>query len=141
MAGLVYYSSASGNTARFAARLGRPAVRIPASPGDPMPEAPGPCLLICPTYADGAGRGAVPKQVIRWLNGPARRAALCGVIGTGNRSFGPTFALAGRIIAEKCSVPLVHCLELAGTPDDIARVSAGLDLIEERTCSIPLITA
>ena len=78
MAGLLYYSSRSGNTDRFVARLGRAALRIPVSPSEPMPEPPADYVLICPTYADGEGRGAVPKQVIRFLNDAGRRAGLRG---------------------------------------------------------------
>lgn len=127
MGGLVFYSSASGNTARFVQRLGLPAGRIPISPQDGMPQTAQPFVLICPTYADGEGRGAVPKQVIRFLNDADRRALLRGVIATGNRNFGATFALAGRVISEKCSVPLLYRFELAGTEIDITRVQAGLE--------------
>ncbi len=126
MGGLVYFSSASQNTARFVARLGLPALRIPVSPRDVMPAPAGPYVLICPTFADGEGRGAVPKQVIRFLNDPGRRAGLRGVIASGNRNFGATFALAGRVIAEKCNVPVLYRFELAGTDLDIARIRAGL---------------
>ena len=52
MGGLIYFSSASGNTARFVARLGLPAQRIPVHPDDPLPEPSGPYVLISPTYAD-----------------------------------------------------------------------------------------
>ena len=38
MAGLVYYSSASGNTERFMHKLGLPAMRIPVDESAPMPE-------------------------------------------------------------------------------------------------------
>lgn len=132
--GLVYFSSRSGNTHRFVSQLGRAALRIP--PGDgPLPDPAGPFVLICPTYADGQGRGAVPKPVIRFLNDPARRARLQGVIATGNRNFGATYALAGRIIADKCQVPLLYSLELAGTPTDITRVRAGLETMERTACS------
>ena len=127
MGGLVYFSSASGNTARFVARLGLQADRIPVSPADTMPEPAAPFVLICPTYADGEGRGAVPKQVIHFLNDPSRRELLRGVIAAGNRNFGTTFALAGKVISEKCNVPLLYRFELAGTETDIARVLAGLD--------------
>ncbi|MCJ1902032.1 class Ib ribonucleoside-diphosphate reductase assembly flavoprotein NrdI [Paracoccus versutus] len=127
MGGLVYYSSASGNTARFVARLGLAAGRIPVSPRDPLPEAATPYVLICPTYADGTGRGAVPKQVIRFLNDPARRAGLRGVIAAGNRNFGATYALAGRVISDKCNIPVLYRFELAGTELDISRVRAGLE--------------
>lgn len=126
MAGLVYFSSRSGNTARFIARLGLPALRLPLTPTGEMPVPQGGYVLMTPTYADGEGRGAVPKSVIRFLNDPARRAGLCGVIGTGNRNFGATFALAGEVVARKCGVPLLYRFELAGTEVDITRVRAGL---------------
>ncbi len=127
MGGLVYYSSASGNTARFVTRLGLPALRIPIRSADPTPLPDRPYVLICPTYGDGEGRGAVAKQVIHFLNDPARRALIRGVIGTGNRNFGRFYASAGDVIAAKCQVPLLYRIELAGTETDIARVRDGLD--------------
>lgn len=134
MAGLVYYSSASGNTARFVARLGLPALRVPTRPTDAMPPVETPFVLICPTYADGQERGAVPKQVIRFLNDPSRRALLRGVIGAGNRNFGATYALAARVIAEKCNVPVLWRFELAGTETDIQKVRAGLQHFRGLEC-------
>ena len=134
MVGLVYYSSGSGNTARFVDLLGLPAMRIPIRQTDRMPEPKQPYILICPTYADGNGRGAVPKQVIRFLNDPARRAAIRGVIGTGNRNFGPTYCLAARIIAEKCGVPILTSFELAGTDTDLARIRDGLTKFWSAQC-------
>lgn len=91
----------------------------------PIPRAS--FVLITPTYADGQGRGAVPKQVIRFLNDPDTRHHLRGVIAAGNRNFGATFALAGDVVAQKCGVPVLYRFELAGTETDIARVSEGLD--------------
>ncbi|WP_424926803.1 class Ib ribonucleoside-diphosphate reductase assembly flavoprotein NrdI [Amaricoccus tamworthensis] len=126
MARLVFFSSGSGNTARFVSALDMSAARIPVSPKDTMPEPDAPYVLVCPTYADGEGRGAVPKQVIRFLNDPLRRGLLRGVIAGGNRNFGATFALAGRVISQKCSVPLLHRFELAGTGNDVAVVRSGL---------------
>lgn len=99
-----------------------------------MPVATEPFVLICPTYSDGEGRGAVPKQVIRFLNDPENRARLCGVIGAGNRSFGSTFALSGNIIARKCDVLLLDKFELAGFDNDIARISAKLIRLGEEQC-------
>ena len=142
MPGLVFFSSASGNTLRFVTRLeqasaGRfgKATRIPISPQDPIPDPGGDYVLICPTFADGEGRGAVPKQVIRFLNVPDRRAGLKGVIAGGNRNFGTTWALAGRVISEKCNVPVLYSFELAGTETDIARVRRGLELFWGMECS------
>jgi protein involved in ribonucleotide reduction len=134
VAGLAYYSSASGNTARFVARLGLPALRIPIAPAHPMPAIDAPFVLICPTYADGEGRGAVPKAVIRFLNDPRRRALLRGVIGAGNRNFGATYALAARVIADKCTVPILWRFELAGTDTDIQKVRAGLQHFRGLEC-------
>jgi len=115
--------------------LGLPALRIPTEPDAPVPAPDGPFVLICPTYADGEGRGAVPNQVIQFLNDPAHREWIIGVIGTGNRNFGATYALSGRIIADKCKVPLLYSFELAGTETDIIRVRAGLEKLGEHQCS------
>ncbi|MCQ6512738.1 class Ib ribonucleoside-diphosphate reductase assembly flavoprotein NrdI, partial [Vibrio parahaemolyticus] len=64
---LVYFSSVSGNTARFIEKLGKRAVRIPLRPTDPPLHVDEPFVLVTPTYGGGAGRGvekgAVPKQV------------------------------------------------------------------------------
>lgn len=126
MAQLIYYSSASGNTERFIRRLGLAAERIPIAPEASMPQPEEPYVLVTPTYADGEGRGAVARQVIRFLNDPARRALLRGVIASGNRNFGSKFAYAGRVIANKCGVPLLYRFELAGTETDIVSVRDGL---------------
>lgn len=92
-----------------------------------MPTPVEPYVLICPSYADGMGRGAVVKQVIAFLNDSARRALIRGVIAGGNRNFGDHFASAGKVIAAKCNIPLLYRFELAGTETDIAHVRAGLE--------------
>lgn len=137
MGRLVYFSSASGNTARFVAALGLSAARIPIRPADQMPAPALPYVLICPTFADGMGRGAVPKQVIAFLNDPARRALIRGVIAGGNRNFGETYALAGKVIAAKCAIRVLYSFELAGTETDVTRVRAGLDRFWGTECLTP----
>ncbi|MFY0635238.1 MAG: class Ib ribonucleoside-diphosphate reductase assembly flavoprotein NrdI [Vannielia sp.] len=134
MGGLFYFSSGSGNTARLVAKLGLPATRLPVSAQATPPCATEPFVLICPTYADGAGRGAVAKPVIAFLNLAANRALLRGVIAGGNRSFGRTFAMAGDVIAAKCNVPVLYRFELAGTETDIARIRAGLEKLWDTPC-------
>ncbi|AXC50366.1 class Ib ribonucleoside-diphosphate reductase assembly flavoprotein NrdI [Paracoccus suum] len=131
MAGVWYFSSRSGNTRRFVEALGMPAHRIGREGAD-TPD--GPYVLICPTYGDGEGRGAVPKPVIQFLNDPQNRIRLAGVIGAGNRSFGSSFAQAADVIAEKCKVPLLYKFELAGTETDLARVDAGLKRLWGNEC-------
>nr|WP_241148746.1 class Ib ribonucleoside-diphosphate reductase assembly flavoprotein NrdI [Photobacterium sanguinicancri] len=83
---LVYYSSASGNTERFIKQLGLPALRLPLDSGEPTPKITHAFVLVCPTYADGQGRGAVPKSVIKALNNNQTRSLLIGVIASGNRT-------------------------------------------------------
>lgn len=137
---LIYFSSGSGNTARFAAGLelqdlGIAVRRIPISLTEDLPLPHEDYVLMLPTFADGEGRGAVPKQVIRFLNDPARRAGIRGVIAGGNRNFGATYALGGKIVAEKCNVPVLYRFELAGTQTDLARVRSGLLLFWGMECS------
>jgi protein involved in ribonucleotide reduction len=128
---LVYFSSVSGNTARFVEKLGMPALRIPLLPSDPRIAVDEPFVLVTPTYGGGQGRGeekgAVPKQVIRFLNDEKHRHLIRGVISAGNTNFGAAYCLAGDIISRKCSVPHLYRLELFGTPEDVAQVSDGLE--------------
>ena len=77
MAGLVYFSTRSENTHRFVQKLGLPAARIPLRADETL-KAVAPFVLVVPTYCgeDGKGgvKGAVPKQVIRFLNDAENRA-------------------------------------------------------------------
>lgn len=128
---IVYFSSLSGNTARFVSKLGLRAKRIPLLRTEPRLLVDEPFVLITPTYGGGQGRGeergAVPKQVIRFLNEPQNRNLIRGVIAAGNTNFGDAFCLAGEIISRKCQVPHLYRFELFGTPDDVERVLDGLE--------------
>ncbi|MFB8387698.1 class Ib ribonucleoside-diphosphate reductase assembly flavoprotein NrdI [Microbacterium sp. NPDC055910] len=128
---LVYFSSVSGNTARFIEKLGMRAERIPLYSSHEPLLVNEPFVLVTPTYGGGQGRGeekgAVPKQVIRFLNDERNRRHIRGVISAGNTNFGDAFCLAGDIISRKCRVPHLYRLEVFGTPDDIDRVSDGLE--------------
>jgi len=128
---LVFFSSVSGNTARFIEKLGARAVRIPLHSTDPALVVDEPYVLVTPTYGGGQGRGvekgAVPKQVIRFLNDEGNRGLIRGVISAGNTNFGEHFCLAGDIISRKCHVPHLYRLEVFGTPEDVERVNAGLE--------------
>ncbi|MBN9238636.1 MAG: ribonucleotide reductase assembly protein NrdI [Micrococcales bacterium 70-64] len=126
MSRLVYFSSVSGNTQRFVDSLGRDALRIPLMSRDSI-RATEPFVLVLPTYGGGNGHGAVPKQVISFLNDEHNRSLLRGVIAGGNTNFGTAYGLAGDVIAAKCAVPLLYRFEVFGTPDDVARVNSGLD--------------
>ncbi|MBN9195076.1 MAG: class Ib ribonucleoside-diphosphate reductase assembly flavoprotein NrdI [Microbacterium sp.] len=128
---IVYFSSTSGNTARFGEKLGVRALRIPLHAGDAPLIVDEPFVLVTPTYGGGQGRGeekgAVPRQVIRFLNDERNRTLIRGVISAGNTNFGEAFCIAGDIISRKCHVPHLYRLELFGTPEDVDRVSEGLE--------------
>ncbi|KHK98555.1 ribonucleotide reductase stimulatory protein [Microbacterium mangrovi] len=136
---LVFFSSVSGNTARFVEKLAEAhdaehplrSIRIPLRPTDEPLVVDEPFVLVTPTYGGGQGRGeergAVPKQVIRFLNDERNRRLIRGVISTGNSNFGEHFGLAGDIISRKCHVPHLYRLELFGTPEDVERVNSGLE--------------
>ncbi|MFI9645793.1 class Ib ribonucleoside-diphosphate reductase assembly flavoprotein NrdI [Streptomyces sp. NPDC052040] len=127
MSSLVYFSSVSENTKRFVEKLGLPATRIPLhAHREGMPRVTEPYVLIVPTYGGGERAGAVPKQVIRFLNDPANRTLLRGVIASGNTNFGADYCLAGRVISAKCQVPELYRFELLGTDRDVRAVREGL---------------
>ncbi|MDZ7874033.1 MAG: class Ib ribonucleoside-diphosphate reductase assembly flavoprotein NrdI [Rhizobium sp.] len=127
MGGLVYFSSRSENTRRFVDKLGRQALRLPIDGTDEPPTVQEPFVLVTPTYGGGGDKGAVPKPVIRFLNNPSNRSLIRGVIAAGNTNFGEAYGRAGKIIADKCGVPLLYRFELLGTQEDVAAVRQGLE--------------
>ena len=123
-AGLIYFSSASNYTHRFVEKLELPedrVARLPLITREPTLGATAPYVLMTPTYGGGSGPGAVPKQVIKFLNVPENRHWIRGVIASEG------YCLAGYIISRKCQVPLMYKFELMGTPDDVERVRGGLE--------------
>lgn len=129
-AGLIYFSSASNYTHRFVEKLELPedrVARLPLITREPTLGATAPYVLMTPTYGGGSGPGAVPKQVIKFLNVPENRHWIRGVIASGNTNFHEGYCLAGYIISRKCQVPLMYKFELMGTPDDVERVRGGLE--------------
>jgi protein involved in ribonucleotide reduction len=126
MGGIVYFSSKSENTRRFVHKLGFVSQRIPISSREEL-RVDKPYILIVPTYSGNGGKGAVPKQVIRFLNEAGNRSNLRGVIAAGNSNFGATFGLAGDIISAKCQVPYLYRFELIGTEEDVVNVTHGLE--------------
>lgn len=124
---LVYFSSTSENTHRFVGKLVFPTVRIPLRRTESPLTVDEEYVLVVPTYGGGSVKGAVPKQVIAFLNNPDNRALCRGVIASGNTNFGQAYCLAGDIIASKLGVPFLYRYELLGTPTDVARVKEGLE--------------
>ncbi len=126
MSRIVYFSSASGNTDRFVARLGLPATRIPLHWPEEGFQVDEEYVLIVPTYGGGNTKGAVPRQVIKFLNDPHNRELIRGVIASGNTNFGSAYCIAGDIISAKTNVPFLFKFELLGTAEDVSRVREGL---------------
>lgn len=135
---LVYFSSKSLNTHRFIEKTGLRAERIPLDMDEVMLKVSEPFVLVTPTFADGEGRGAVPKQVIRFLNDPENRSFIRGVIAAGNRNFGQYFGYAGNVISARCQVPCLYKFELMGTPEDVENVKDGVYKLWQRQPSQPL---
>lgn len=137
MAQLVYFSSTSENTHRFVAKLGLEAQRIPLRPTEAPLRVDEPYVLVLPTYGSGKEGGAVPRQVVKFLNDERNRSYIRGVIAAGNTNFGETYCLAGEIVSSKCSVPYLYGFELLGTTEDVQRVREGLALFWQRQSQIP----
>ena len=127
MGTLVYFSSASGNTQRFVEKLELPAQRIPLRRTEEPLVMDEEFVLMVPTYGGGNEGGAVPKQVIRFLNDERNRSRIRGVISAGNTNFGEAYCIAGDIVAAKCRVPHMYRFELLGTPRDVQKVKNGLE--------------
>ena len=125
---VVYWSSVAGTTDRLVRScrfedMGVDAMRLPVKRGDQHVDVHGrPYVLIVPTYGGGAPGHAVPTAVKRFLNEPAQRAMIRGVIGTGNRNFGRWYAAAADEIARKCHVPILGRIELSGMPGDAEEI-------------------
>ncbi|WP_188043513.1 class Ib ribonucleoside-diphosphate reductase assembly flavoprotein NrdI [Changpingibacter yushuensis] len=124
---IVYFSSTTNNTKRFVEKLGFPAVRIPIRATEEPLVVDDEYVLIVPTYGGGNAKGAVPKQVIKFLNNEHNRSLIRGVISGGNTNFGAGYCVAGDIISAKCQVPHMYRFELLGTPLDAQRVREGLE--------------
>jgi len=123
---LVYFSSSSENTHRFVGRTGLPAIRIPINRQPEKLRVTSPYILVVPSYGGGSAKGAVPTQVIRFLNDEHNRSLIRGVIAAGNTNFGAAYCIAGDIIAQKCQVPYLYRFELLCTPEDVAKVKKGV---------------
>lgn len=120
---VVYFSSISNNTHRFIQKLNVQNSRIPFHLEDEI-IVDSDYVLITPTYSGGGEikEGAVPKQVIKFLNNKQNRSFCRGVIASGNTNFGDTFAIAGPIISKKLNVPLLYQFELLGTNNDVETI-------------------
>ena len=137
MGTIVYFSSASENTHRFVERLGVMVHRIPLRATEPFLRVAEEYVLVVPTYGGGTEGGAVPRQVIKFLNDERNRSWCRGVIAAGNTNFGSAYCIAGDIVSAKLGVPYLYRFELLGTAEDVTRVREGLGQFWQQRSQIP----
>lgn len=128
MLDVVYYSNRSGNTKRFAEKLGYESIY----PVSELPLATREYVLFVPTYGGGDGEYAVPRPVAKFLNVKTNRELMRGVVGFGNTNFGEHFCKAAELIVAKTGVPLLAKIELLGTPEDVQLVQERLRKLNEQ---------
>ena len=127
---LVYFSNYSENTKRFVEKVTDAGIRIPVKPSDARNfSVDAEYVLVVPTYGGGNESPAIPKSVKVFLNNPANRDLLRGVIGTGNTNFGEHFCKAADMICDKTGVPLIARVEITGTPEDVELVKQRLEIL------------
>jgi protein involved in ribonucleotide reduction len=123
---VVYFSSTTNNTHNFVQKVGYPSERVPIYERDGFLNVDYDYVLVTPTYGGGKGEGAVPKQIIKFLNNETNRNHCKAVIAGGNINFGEHYCLAGKIISHKLQVPYLYSFELMGMPRDVSKVQEGL---------------
>jgi protein involved in ribonucleotide reduction len=138
----VYFHSSSSNLIRrFAQHLhatdGRP-LRDLSDRAVRSSEAPGPWILLTPSYKAGNDAHAtLPATVRAFLRSPVNRRRLVGIIGSGNRNFGDHYQAAARELGRVSGRPVVFEFELAGTPEDVAACARILAAFDARFASGP----
>jgi protein involved in ribonucleotide reduction len=133
---VVYFSSVSGNTARFivSCEFTVPVERVPLKASEPQLVVTRPYVLITPTYGGGESGHAVPVQVKRFLQWHDNWRLMRGVIAAGNMNFGTAYGKAGDVLSSRFHVPMLYRFELTGTERDRQIVRDG---VEEFLRSLP----
>ncbi|MFA9414548.1 MULTISPECIES: class Ib ribonucleoside-diphosphate reductase assembly flavoprotein NrdI [unclassified Streptococcus] len=109
---LVFFTI-TGQTRRFIAKLNMAEQALELTPST-MVTLDEEFILVCPTYEDGV------DHIDDFLDD--HKAQLKGLIGIGNRNFGPDFCHLAKRYATTYQVPLLYTLEFNGTPDDVEYV-------------------
>lgn len=114
---LVYYSL-TGQTRRFINKLGlEDSIELKRHQKTaPLSED---FILIVPTYESGL------EFVDQFI--ADNQTYFKGVIGSGNRNFGPEFCHVAKRYADTYQVPILYEFEFNGTPEDVERVKGILN--------------
>lgn len=130
MIDVVYFSSVSGQTAKFIGKLGlSKTYRLPLRKNDDELLVTAPYVLITPTYGAGKPHRAVPPQVIRFLNNKSNRDLIRGVVAGGNRNYGSYFCYSAEVISSRCNVPILGRFEITGLPGEAEEIKKRIDSI------------
>lgn len=128
---VVYFSNVTNNTHRFVEKLDVKSARIPIRSKEEPLFVTEPYVLVVPTYAGGRkGKGAVPPQVVKFLNVEQNRKLCKAVVGTGNTNFGTEYCAAAFIVSRKLEVPVIGLVEIFGTPEDVNRIKDEIGEVE-----------
>ncbi|MGT2925776.1 class Ib ribonucleoside-diphosphate reductase assembly flavoprotein NrdI [Streptococcus cuniculipharyngis] len=111
---LVFYSL-TGQCRRFVDKLGLLDTSIELKSTANYPRMTSPFILLVPSYDDSD-----VELVDDFLT---ENVALCqGLLGSGNRNFGPEFCKTARRYAQTYGLPILHEFEFNGTDQDLEYV-------------------
>lgn len=125
----VVYFSVTGQTRRFASKLGNcEAVEIDPAAELEMKE---PYVLVVPTY-----EAEFIAPVFDFLETGENQKFLAGVSGSGNRNFAELFVFSAKEIAKKYGVPLIYAFEFSGTKEDVDNFEEEVRKLERKTTMV-----
>lgn len=129
---ILVYDSRTGNVESFCNKLSEnlPNLDIKKITSDCQVNENAKIILV--TYTDGYGN--VPPKTINFIN--KNYCKIKAVMCSGNRNWGQNFANAGKIIADKLKIPLLHQFELRGTTNDLKIAIEGIQKIMEENDEI-----
>lgn len=114
MTRLVFYSL-TGQCRRFIRKLDLEGLATELTPANPLPQMVEDFILLVPSYDE-----ADVEVVDDFL---ADNHHFCiGLIGSGNRNFGPDFCKTARRYAQRYDLPILYEFEFNGTDQDVAHV-------------------
>lgn len=111
---LVFYSL-TGQCQRFVKKLGLEDVALELKSSVPTPSLNTPFILLVPSYDQGD-----VEVVDDFLADNYQHCQ--GVIGSGNRNFGPDFCKTARRYAQTYQLPILYEFEFNGTEQDVEYV-------------------
>lgn len=123
---ICYYSTKTKKTEKFVKKLDIKSVSI-TNDDNNIILINEPAVLVFPTYAI---QGKIlPPLVSKFLNEKQNRDNIVAIIGTGDINFAQHYCYAAIIAAKKLNVPLLHKVDLEGTPQDVLEVNEKLKKI------------